>query len=361
MRIERKDGVLLLTDGAAALPFTAFDSFCLERMAAGESVRLFRELRAAFGPAEGHRLFTRAARRLGRLARHPAARAPSGPEPGPPPEPLPTPLPLVATVFLTWRCRANCAFCDFEPLRRSPSRELSAPEWKAVLGDIAAMGGRTVVLTGGEPALHPGFAEIAAAVSALGMELAVQTRDPSAAPLLERLRPRAVMVGLDTLSPRTAAALYPAGPAPRELLSLAARLAAAGTETVASVVVSDLNRDELPALFSALASAGVRRVVLASDRRAGRPAPPDERRRWALLAGKAGLRADVREGGPPSPERCSSCNVGVERCILAPDGSMLLCDQPGPLLSGATAAPSFSLAAWTALRSAASRWLSSLR
>lgn len=68
------------------------------------------------------------------------------------------PRPWKATLCLTYVCNLRCGFCRI--WERRPEGELSVEEWERVLDRAPRFA--WIDLTGGEPLLHPGFAEILA-------------------------------------------------------------------------------------------------------------------------------------------------------------------------------------------------------
>lgn len=99
-------------------------------------------------------------------------------------EPRPAAGPEHVVVDLTNRCNNNCLACwTRSPLLRDQG---PPPEWfeqelptdlaRSLLSDLASMGCGIVRFTGGgEPTLHPGFAELACRTAELGMFCAVTT------------------------------------------------------------------------------------------------------------------------------------------------------------------------------------------
>ena len=73
---------------------------------------------------------------------------------------------LSAALELTAACNHRCAFCSNAwknpraPPRPTSRAELSAAEWARVMDVLYDLGVREFVLTGGEPTLHPGFADV---------------------------------------------------------------------------------------------------------------------------------------------------------------------------------------------------------
>src|SRR3972149_913381 len=66
-------------------------------------------------------------------------------------------------VFLTFGCNLKCSFCinNFEGKpKMQEKRHLSGREWAAALNRLKSRDDLPVSLQGGEPLLHPAFAEI---------------------------------------------------------------------------------------------------------------------------------------------------------------------------------------------------------
>ncbi len=99
-------------------------------------------------------------------------------------------------IELTERCNNACLHCyinlpagDAEAARR----ELTAGEWKEILGQAAGLGALSVRFTGGEPLLRPDFAEIYVHARRLGMKVMLFTNGrlltPELAELFARVPP----------------------------------------------------------------------------------------------------------------------------------------------------------------------------
>jgi radical SAM protein with 4Fe4S-binding SPASM domain len=75
-------------------------------------------------------------------------------------------LPLEVTLWLTYRCNAHCSFCIFtnEENRREAlsAGELSLEQIFCLLDDLAALGTRRIMITGGEPTLREDLVNIVA-------------------------------------------------------------------------------------------------------------------------------------------------------------------------------------------------------
>lgn len=81
-------------------------------------------------------------------------------------EPL-TRLPL-ATLYLTERCNSRCVSCDYW---RHGRRDIDLETVQRLLPGLLELGTETVLISGGEPLLHPQWAEIAALLRGQGHKL----------------------------------------------------------------------------------------------------------------------------------------------------------------------------------------------
>ena len=76
-------------------------------------------------------------------------------------------LPL-ATLYLTERCNSRCISCDYW---RHGRRDMGVDEVALLLPGFKALGTRVVLISGGEPLLHPQWAEIAQLLRGEGLRL----------------------------------------------------------------------------------------------------------------------------------------------------------------------------------------------
>lgn len=81
--------------------------------------------------------------------------------------------PLTAYLELTYRCNWRCVFC-YNP-RHGDRKPLSLEEWTAVMDDLRHLGTLALVLTGGEPLVHPDFLALARAARARGFAVRLFT------------------------------------------------------------------------------------------------------------------------------------------------------------------------------------------
>jgi MoaA/NifB/PqqE/SkfB family radical SAM enzyme len=76
-------------------------------------------------------------------------------------------LPLI-TLYLTERCNSRCVSCDYW---RHGRAEISVESVTALLPSLSALGTRAVLISGGEPLVHPEWAEIARILRENGLAL----------------------------------------------------------------------------------------------------------------------------------------------------------------------------------------------
>lgn len=78
-----------------------------------------------------------------------------------------TRLPLV-TLYLTERCNSRCVSCDYW---RHGTQDLDLATVERLLPGLAELGTQTVLVSGGEPLLHPQWAVIAERLRRQGLRL----------------------------------------------------------------------------------------------------------------------------------------------------------------------------------------------
>jgi len=76
-------------------------------------------------------------------------------------------LPLV-TLYLTERCNSRCVTCDYW---RTGRADMSLDSVTRLLPSLAQLRTRMVLISGGEPLIHPEWAEIAQTLRASGLQL----------------------------------------------------------------------------------------------------------------------------------------------------------------------------------------------
>jgi cyclic pyranopterin phosphate synthase len=159
-------------------------------------------------------------------------------------------------VSVTDRCNLRCQYCMPEQAYTWLPRDtlLQFDEIRDLTGVFIALGVRKVRITGGEPLLRRGVANLVAQLAALpGIDdLALTTNGLLLGEQAAELRAAGlgrVTVSLDTLRPDRFAALTRRDVHPRVLDGIAAAHRAFGSLKIDAVVVRGLNDDELEALI----------------------------------------------------------------------------------------------------------------
>ena len=70
-------------------------------------------------------------------------------------------------VYTNFSCNLACTYCCAESSPRAPARQLGVETATLAFAELAALGGREVLLTGGEPFLHPDLGALVAAADGL--------------------------------------------------------------------------------------------------------------------------------------------------------------------------------------------------
>lgn len=91
------------------------------------------------------------------------------------------------TLELTYQCNLDCFFCYND--REKPGTPLSLDQYRTLLEDLARMQTLFLMLSGGEPMVHPHFFEIGGMARELGFVVRVRTNGHTLSPRnVERLR-----------------------------------------------------------------------------------------------------------------------------------------------------------------------------
>ncbi len=129
-------------------------------------------------------------------------------------------IPIHGSLELLPLCNMNCDMCYVRLTREEQQRKgriLSAQEWIAVAEELREAGALFLLLTGGEPLLHPEFSVIYRALKQMGFALTINTNgtliDENIADLFGTFRPRRVNITLYGAGERTYRELchYPGG------------------------------------------------------------------------------------------------------------------------------------------------------
>ncbi|MGZ5427480.1 MAG: radical SAM protein [Thermoanaerobaculia bacterium] len=169
--------------------------------------------------------------------------------------------PFYVRFQVTRRCNYRCRMCGQD---RERGDELPAKEIEVVARRLAGIGARHLVLTGGEPFLRPDLPEIIAIFRRHGFSIRVQTnggpqvREAGFARCVEAGL-RDVSVSIDTLDPALQDDICQARDVGNHALRtlLMARRFLPDSLSLANIVASSYNFDELPALVRHFHAMGV--------------------------------------------------------------------------------------------------------
>lgn len=172
-------------------------------------------------------------------------------------------LPLV-TLYLTERCNSRCVSCDYW---RNGRADVSVESVTELLPSLSALGTRAVLISGGEPLIHPEWGEIARLLRGQGLALWLVTSGLSLAKHAGRVAElfQSVTVSLDGTTRETYAAIRGLDAFDNVCAGIRA---AVGTGAVVSVrvTVQRANYRELPRFVELARSLGVREIsFLAAD------------------------------------------------------------------------------------------------
>jgi TusA-related sulfurtransferase len=102
-----------------------------------------------------------------------------------------TPVGTRLWAYTNFDCNLACGYCCAESSPKATARRLPVEVARAAFAEFADLGGRELLLTGGEPFMHPDLSELVAAGH--GLERTILTN----AMLLQRGRRRAALEALD--------------------------------------------------------------------------------------------------------------------------------------------------------------------
>ncbi|HOE36109.1 MAG TPA: radical SAM protein [Kiritimatiellia bacterium] len=172
-------------------------------------------------------------------------------------------LPLHATLELTQRCNFRCVHCYVLPNAASPTKELTAGEWLALVKEAADAGCFSVLLTGGEPLLRSDFPEIYLGIRKMGIQVMVFTNasrvDQRIVEVLQEAPPRLIEITIYGASPQTYAAVTGRPEAYLEVMDGVQRLRDAGMPVALKTILMNPNKHDF-ATIRAMRGAGERQV-----------------------------------------------------------------------------------------------------
>jgi len=173
-------------------------------------------------------------------------------------------IPIFASLELTRRCNYRCVHCYLGEgrgaARRRSAEERDAEYWRKALDEWARAGVLTLMITGGEPMLHPGFEAVYRHAAELGMQVLVFCNGSRITErtlrLFRELPPRRVEISLYGATARTFERVTRAPGSFRRTLDGIRRLLANGTRVALKSVAMTLNAHELDAMESLARSLG---------------------------------------------------------------------------------------------------------
>lgn len=161
-------------------------------------------------------------------------------------------VPIDGTFELTARCNLRCKMCYVrlaKPQADAAQREKTAEEWIGMARQALEAGTLYLLLTGGEPLLHPQFAEIYEALAKMGFIITIYTNatlvDQKIEALFKRYPPMHVCVTLYGARPETYARVCGRADAFAETIAGLERLRRVGTRLQLRTTLIRDNADEL--------------------------------------------------------------------------------------------------------------------
>lgn len=274
--------------------------------------------------------------------------------------------PFYARFHVTLRCNYRCQMCGLHSLAGA-SKELSLGEIRTIAGNMAHVGVRHIVITGGEPFLRPDLPDIVAAFASQHFSVRIQTN--GGAQVTRELLEKCVRSGLHDLSVSIDSldrALQDRICQAHNVVENALRTLTLASEllprsiTLANVVASKWNFEELPALVRFFYDRGVFTYitpVMISDASHDSPEDylfrsPDSgfslstldprvrdrvideliglRRRGLGITNSTRFLKDWR-GYMTSGKFVARCDAGRLSLDVLPDGSVSICKEKKPI------------------------------
>lgn len=101
----------------------------------------------------------------------------------------------------TGRCNLSCIFCGSDCKNQLNPDELSAQEWCGAVDDLAELGVKRIVLSGGEPTLKTGIEDLIIHLNSRGIEWGMVSNgfwlSPDFLQIMEKYKPYAVGLSID--------------------------------------------------------------------------------------------------------------------------------------------------------------------
>lgn len=101
----------------------------------------------------------------------------------------------------TARCNLNCIFCGSDCKSKLNPNELSVKEWRGIVDDLAGLGAKRIVLSGGEPTMKEGVGDLAVHINSRGMQWGMVSNGlylpPDFLRVMEKCKPYALGLSID--------------------------------------------------------------------------------------------------------------------------------------------------------------------
>ncbi len=160
---------------------------------------------------------------------------------------------ISALLELTYDCNWNCDFCYNDlSLKGKP---LSTPQWLDLLEDLSKRGVFNLILSGGEPLMHPDFFEIGGAAKRLGFVTRIKTNGHMltrklAERLQEEVDPFVIEVSLHGARAETHDRLTRRQGSFARLLENLGAVQGLGLRIRVNTVLTRWNENEVPAMYA---------------------------------------------------------------------------------------------------------------
>lgn len=106
---------------------------------------------------------------------------------------------------ITYRCNVNCIHCGSDCASVPKENELTTGECISIIEDLADIGAKTIILSGGEPLMRKDVATIALAIKRLGMNVAFISNgyllNENTVKVLKEINPLAYGISIDAADP----------------------------------------------------------------------------------------------------------------------------------------------------------------